>query len=162
MEWISVWGTTTSFVTGQTSTSAASSLERFSSIVGYGYEGRTTLADYLSIQTLKDPVGMVLEATGRHIQSLSPEQLILIAKRLSNHLTDKAALPTSSGYWTTCSRHRQPNCSSFRKQWRKAPADLAWALLGHPDKLVRWRAAHLVLDQPKKVGHLRRQSYDKL
>ena len=153
VEWISVWGTASSVRNWSNQDLRSFFLERFSSIVGYGYEGRTTLADYLSIQTLKDPVGMVLEATGRHIQSLSPEQLILIAKRLSDHLPEQNRLAYLR--WLLddlLGDTANPTVPPSESSGEMLLADLTWALLGHPDKLVRWRAAHLVLDQSKRSG----------
>ncbi len=153
VEWISNWNTASSVRNWTNRHLRSFFLERFPAIVGYGYGGGTTLDDYLATETFTDPVELVLEATGRHIHSLSPEQLILIAQRLSDHLPKQDLLPDLK--WLLddlLGDTGKPTVLPSESGGKNLLPDLAWALLGHPDKLVRWRAAHFVLDQSKRPG----------
>ena len=134
-------------------------LERFPTIVTYGYEEESLLAEYLSINAIDDPGGLLLEGTSRHLQDLDPDQLILIAKALSSHLPEQSRLGDLT--WIlddllgdTDNPATRPTIASDELLL----PELAWALLGHPDKFVRWRAAHFVLDRSRAsstfVDHL--------
>ena len=158
-QWISVWGTTNSVRNWANHHLPSFLLERFPTIVGHDYRKGSPLAVYLSIEALNDPTGLVLEATSRHVQSLSPEQLILVAKALSDFLPEQNRLGALT--WILDDLLGKTDSPTGRAPVARGEfllAGLAWALLGHPDKFVRWRAAHFVLDRSRAsarfVDHL--------
>ena len=158
-QWTSVWSSTNSVRDWARQHLPGFFLERFPTIVAYGYEGESRLADYLSINAIDDPAGLVLKATSRHLRDLDPEQLILVAKALSDHLPEQRRLGDLR--WLLddlLDDGGTPDPSVSNAGAELLLAELAWVLLGHPDKFVRWRAAHFVLDRSRAsrtfVDHL--------
>ena len=122
-------------------------LSRYPSIVGFNYEGESSLATYLDIDVLDDPVGLALEATSRDLPNLTTHHLIRIAMTLSDHLPEHDRFCNVT--WLLDDLLDDVDVQiedQTESQGVELLADFSWALLGHPDKFVRWRAAHLVLD----------------
>ena len=158
-QWTSAWGTVGSVRNWAKHHLPDFFLQRFPTIVTYGYEEESLLAEYLSINAIDDPSGLLLEGTSRHLQDLDPDQLILIAKALSSHLPEQSHLGDLT--WILDDLLDDTDNPASRPTMARDELllpELAWALLGHPDKFVRWRAAHFVLDRSRAsstfVDHL--------
>lgn len=157
--WTSAWGTIGSVRNWVKHQLPGFFLERFLTIVVYGYEEESLLAEYLSINGIDDPGWLLLEATSRHLRDLDPNQLILIGKVLSSHLPEETRLGDLTWILNDLVGDTDKPASgpTIGRDELLLP-ELAWALLGHPDKFVRWRAAHFVLDRSRKsstfVDHL--------
>lgn len=158
-EWTSIWARNNSVHNWANQHLPEFFLQRFPTIVGQGYVDRSVVATYLSISAIDDPAGLMLEATSRHLQDLDPEQLIFIARTLSDHLPEQGRLDDLTWILDDLLGTREiPNGRPTAATGKLLLAELAWVLLGHPDKFVRWRAAHFVLDRSRAsrtfVDHL--------
>ena len=145
--WISAWNSADSVHSWLSQYLPGLFLSRYPSIVGFNYERETSLATYLDIDVLDDPVGLALEATSRDLHSLTTRHLVRIAMTISDHLPEHDRL--SNVTWLLDDLLGDVDTNTEDKaelQGLELLADFSWALLGHPDKYVRWRAAHLVLD----------------
>ena len=152
-QWTSAWGSADSVRIWSSQHLPSFFLGRYPNIVGYNYEGQSTLATYLGINALGDPVGLALEATSRDLQSLTTNQLVLIAMTLSDHLPERDRLGNLA--WLLDDLLGDADLQTGyhpESQGARLLSDFTWALLGHPDKFVRWRAAHLVVDLSRAPG----------
>ena len=152
-EWTSIWAMTNSVHNWANQHLPEFFLQRFPTIVGHGYLDQSALSTYLSISAIDDPAGLMLEATSRHLQDLDPEQLIFIARTLSDHLPEQDRLDDLT--WILddlLGTSETPKGRPTAATGELLLAETAWALLGHPDKFVRWRAAHFVLDRSRMSG----------
>ena len=141
-------------------------LDQYPSIVAFNREGESSLATYLDIEMLHDSVGLTLEATSQNLDGLTTHHLIRIAMTLSDHLPEHNRLDNLK--WLLddllgdLDIRPEAQDEAIRPQLL---ADFSWALLGHPDKFVRWRAAHLALDLSRAssgfVDHLMHNLQDR-
>lgn len=129
-------------------------LDRFPNVVGYHHEGKSTLDDLLRIASIEDSVGILAKATSQHLQSLTPQQLILIAKLMADRLPYTVRLENLTWLLNELLGHGDPPANTHPTSGQMVLADLSWALLGHPDKRIRWRAAHFVLDRSRRSDPL--------
>ena len=149
--WISLWGTTSSVRNWSRKNLRSFFLDRFPSIVGFDHEQHSSLVQYLMIDALDNPAELLLDATSRHLHILNPAQLILIAKSLSDHMPEDNRLDVLTWILGELIEDEEfPDCSLSGTDGDQSLSDLLWALLGHPDKNVRWRATHLLLDRSRR------------
>lgn len=166
VRWTSAWRTARSVHEWLSQQLPGFFSERFLSIVGHDYPEGSGLSAFLSIETLNDPAHLVLETTSRNLQRLTPEQIILIARTLSDHLPRQnrlADLTWLLDYLIGDTDQRTKD--TVESGVESLLPDLSWSLLGHPDKAVRWRASHFVLDTSRRsedfIDGLMQNFYDR-
>lgn len=140
-------------------------------VVAYGYNASENLNAVLSVpQLIGYPrAAVLLPAVTKHIEVLGPRSLYLMAEALAATLEDAALREVLDWSLARTERRLEQNGAVMSPLTPvvlpdDAPGTLAhlfWALFGHPDKRVRWRALHAargVITQPKKLvdeGRLR-------
>ena len=91
---------------------------------------------------LADPAAVLLRALGPRLDQLRAYQLFALARGLAipmEHTQQTDALEWSLAL---LEESEPPEPPTLPNKSSEAIADLLWALFGHPDKQVRWRAAH--------------------
>ena len=149
-EWHDAWSNTYSIRTWFQQNLPRFFLERLPRLVGFDYRTPPKSAAYLCGSAVDDPIGLVLDATSRHLETLDLEQLVVIGKVLADALPQQACV--EGLHWILNDLLGNPHSAPRVPQEPSNEAllpRLTWSLLGHPDKFVRWRAAHYLVDRSR-------------
>lgn len=133
-------------------------------VVAYGYNSSENLNTVLSVPQLSGypRAALLLPAVTKHIDVLGSRSLYLIAEALAATLQDAALREVLDWSLARTERRLEQNGALMSPLVSimlpgDAPRTLAglfWALFGHPDKRVRWRAlhaAHGIITLPKNT-----------
>ncbi|HVM34087.1 MAG TPA: hypothetical protein VM784_01960 [Actinomycetota bacterium] len=130
--------------------------DRFADLVPFEHRADKSLALLFELD-VKDPGGLIVRAAGPLVANLGSGQLYAIARALGRDL--EHAERADALEWTL-GRHEdiEPVAPAIPDASDVALASVLWACFGHPDRRVRWRAAHVAREvlpaTPATIGRL--------
>lgn len=111
------------------------------SFIAYEHTIDATLAVLLSMASLADPMSVLVESLAPTLRRLDPPQLHAVVRALAVPLSIEERLAVLE--WSVARFEETPvRTPSIPCDPNQAVAWLLFSLFGHPDKAVRWRAAH--------------------
>jgi hypothetical protein len=140
--WLSAWSTS-SAVSGWVQNQLPRMLRNhFVSLVAYEQAADITLPLVMSMPGLSDPATVIVQALGPILSNLGPGELHAVARTLALALSAEEQVEALDWSLARLEAGDAPPPPTLPEESGKAVASFLWALFGHPDKRVRWRAAH--------------------
>ena len=131
--------------------------ERFSDLIRFGREDDKALVSLEQSGLVEDPASLIIAAAGPLVSSLSARQLFAVASSLGRCLDDEACADALDWALARGEDGATPSCTVIGEP-AQTVASLLWALFGHPERALRWSAAHtsraLLADQPDVLAAL--------
>jgi hypothetical protein len=130
--------------------------DRFADLVPYEQAADKSLALVYELD-LKDPGGLIVRAAGPLVAQLGAGQLYAIARALGRDLDE---MERADALEWTLARHEQiePVAPAIPGEPDIVLASVLWGCFGHPERRVRWRAAHTAREilpaSPTAIGPL--------
>ena len=117
--------------------------DRFPSFVAYDQLAETTLPLIMSLPGLDDPAGLLIKAIGPNLSRLNAAQLYAVTTPLGLSLKPDEQVDVLDWSLSTLENDKPPMPPTLPTDEAPTIAAFLWAVLGHPDRRVRWRAAHV-------------------
>jgi hypothetical protein len=117
--------------------------DNFVNFVAYEQTADITLPLVMALPAVSDPSTLLVQALGPNLGRLRAGQLHAIARALAKALTPQEQADALEWSLDRLEQGEPPRpVPELPSDSAGAVAALLWALFGHPDKRVRWRAAH--------------------
>ncbi|HEX4438014.1 MAG TPA: ATP-binding protein [Solirubrobacteraceae bacterium] len=142
--WLSKWKNGKPVKTWITEQLPAALRDRFVNFIAYEQKAEITLPAIMSLPGLLDPAELLIKAVGPNLAHLSAGQLHAIASALAASMGAEQQVELLN--WSLRNLEGDeppPSAPPLPGEESEALAALLWALFGHPDRQVRWRAAHV-------------------
>jgi hypothetical protein len=119
--------------------------KHFESMTRYRGQAKATLAKVLALDCIGDPAGLVIRVVGASLERLPPFALYETASELALRLDSKQRAEFLR--WSLQELRSEPvEVPTLPEAREEVLAGLLWSLFASPDKVTRWRAAHVARD----------------